>query len=843
MTNFSNDDRTVARTADETPTVQLVSLPGEALTPGAILGGRYRIVSLLGRGGMGEVYRADDLRLNQPVALKFLARQTAIDERQLHEEVRIGRQVSHPNVCRLYDIEEVDGRIFIAMEYVDGEDLAALLRRVGRLAPDRALSVARDLCAGLAAAHELGVIHRDLKPGNVLIDGRGRARVTDFGLAVEHDAAHVSAGTPAYMAPEQLAGHQATVRSDLYSLALVLYEVFTGKRAIEATSLGEIARQQREQKFLRPSAIVPDIDPVVEEAILRCLDPDPAARPASVHELVRELPGFDPIVAALAAGETPSAGLIAASAQKGDLTPRAAWSLLILTLSGLLLAAAVAPVAMLVSGTTAKPPDVLLERAREVLTAAGVTRAAVDRGFNYERNDEHVELHRGRTAFSTPVEFFYRESPTPMRPSNLQRRLTPSSPPVIVEGMTLVRLDATGRLLEFARIPPRRDEAPVTTYDWTKLLALARIEPASLRPVPSEWTGRSDSDAKHAWTIGRSTLRVEAASLRGRPVWFAVIEPMQVGPGVAQSTRMDFQLARLVEMTLLIVLPTAVLFIAWTNYRRGRTDRRGAVRLGLFFFAALTGGTLLRMHHPAGFREEWLQVSDLVAEVAWVSFTIGIAYVAVEPLVRKRWPQMLIAWSRLLTGRWRDAMVGRDILTGALFGTGIALAHRLTAIAPRWFGIDTTPLADVATPLGSIRQVGWFLVQGLLESIYSCVFAVVLVLLLRAVLRRLDAAIAVSMLLLTGYYVAQATGPLPARIAYAAFVATMVYGVLFRYGLLALVSTGYVATVLFKVPLTLDTSSWYFPRAALVLLVLGALACFGFYVSLAGKRWLPRLSM
>src|SRR3954467_14431009 len=132
-------------------------------TPGAIIAGRYRLVALLGRGGMGEVYPADDLTLAQPVALKFLPESDAGDAglAQLHNELRVARQVSHKNVCRLYDLGEADGRRFLTMEYVDGEDLASLLRRIGRVAQDKALDIARQLCAGVAAAHERGVLHRD----------------------------------------------------------------------------------------------------------------------------------------------------------------------------------------------------------------------------------------------------------------------------------------------------------------------------------------------------------------------------------------------------------------------------------------------------------------------------------------------------------------------------------------------------------------------------------------------------------------------------------------------------------------------------------------------------------
>src|SRR5512146_192803 len=176
--------------------------------PGMVIAERYRIVAQVGRGGMGEVYRADDLRLGQPVALKFLPEALTRDPgalARLNREVRTARQVSHPNVCRVFDIGEADKVPFITMEFVDGEDLASLLRRIGRLQPAKALQLAHQLCAGLAEIHAFGILHRDLKPANIMLDGRGNLRITDFGLAVvaeeiPGDEAH--AGTPAYMAPE-----------------------------------------------------------------------------------------------------------------------------------------------------------------------------------------------------------------------------------------------------------------------------------------------------------------------------------------------------------------------------------------------------------------------------------------------------------------------------------------------------------------------------------------------------------------------------------------------------------------------------------------------------------------
>lgn len=287
--------------------------------PGRILADRYRVVLLLGRGGMGEVYGADDLKLGQRVALKFLPSEHGNNQSwrdQFFAEVRMARQVSHPNVCRVFDVGESDGRLFLSMEFVDGEDLASLLRRIGRLPDDKAVEVAQQLCAGLAAAHRSGVLHRDLKPSNVMIDGKGHARITDFGLAipaVEADRKLGPVGTPGYLAPELLDGAAPSVQSDLYALGLVLYELFTGKKAFDASTLVEFHRKQTETTPTAPSSVVKNFDPVVERAILRCLENDPAQRPRSALSVAAALPGGDPLSAALAAGETPSPEMVAAA--------------------------------------------------------------------------------------------------------------------------------------------------------------------------------------------------------------------------------------------------------------------------------------------------------------------------------------------------------------------------------------------------------------------------------------------------------------------------------------------------------------------------------------------------
>src|SRR6266478_3274147 len=359
---------------------------GGRFTPGQIISERYRVVALAGRGGMGEVYRAEDLTLGQIVALKFLPPALSQDAAALarfHAEVRTARQVSHPNVCRVFDIGDAGGTFFLTMEYVDGEDLASVVRRIGRLSPDRATEIARQICAGLAAAHERGVIHRDLKPANVMLDGAGKIRITDFGLAgiaASIKDAEVRAGTPAYMAPEQLAGRDVSTKSDIYSLGLILYEILTGKRAFEAATLPELMK-------LRESGTI--TNPSIERVILRCLEVDPEKRPTSALQAAAALPGGDPMAAALAAGETPSPQMVAAAGETSGLVPRVALACFATVILGVILFVAVG---IKENGLARlhpeNPPEVLAKKSREIISSLGYPGTPLDKadGFNYDND-------------------------------------------------------------------------------------------------------------------------------------------------------------------------------------------------------------------------------------------------------------------------------------------------------------------------------------------------------------------------------------------------------------------------------------------------------------------------
>jgi len=271
-------------------------MPHGQFEPGLILVERYRIVSLLGKGGMGEVYRADDLMLKEPVALKILP--LHLGERRrvleaLRNEVKQARQVSHRHVCRVHDIGEIDGRPLLSMEFIEGEDLASLLRRIGQLPTAKALQLATQLAEGLEAAHDQDVLHLDLKPANLMINRSGDLKISDFGLSrlgsTDTDDGTI-AGTPPYMAPEQLLDGAVSKACDIYAFGLILFEMLTGRRPFEARKFEEVSEFHASgSKVVPPSTFLADIAADLEQLILGCLEPDPNHRPQSFRKILDRL--------------------------------------------------------------------------------------------------------------------------------------------------------------------------------------------------------------------------------------------------------------------------------------------------------------------------------------------------------------------------------------------------------------------------------------------------------------------------------------------------------------------------------------------------------------------------
>jgi hypothetical protein len=854
--------RTGGLGASASLSASVVSVTDGDLHPGALLDDRYRIVALLGRGGMGEVYRADDLRLGQPVALKFLPRVLERDASRLERflsEVRTARQVSHPNVCRVHDIGEVAGRHFLSMEYVDGEDLASLLRRIGRLPVDKATDIARQLCAALAAAHDKGVLHRDLKPANVMLDGRGKVRLTDFGLA-EPQGATVGdfSGTPAYMAPEQFAGKPATVQSDLYALGLVLYEVFSGRRAFDGQSIAELRRLHEESQADDLSSSVRDLDPAIERIIFRCLEKEPVNRPASAIAVAAALPGGDPLAAALAAGETPSPEMVAASGETGGMAPGVATAWLAVVLAGL---AAVVLAAHAISALSMLPlddsPDVTRYKAREALARLGYGSAPADSAFGYTWDTDYtnwVAAHDQRASRWEALRTghlllftWYRESQAPMVPTRFiggrwveGGNVRTSDPPRDLPGMTYIVLDRRGRLVRFETVPPSTEtDAAAAPVDWMPILALTGIDVPSLVPVEPRWTPAMYADQRSAWQghfadLPGIDVGIEVAAHRGKPVQVRVLMPWTkpVTASVVQSAGTTATEVMSVA-TMLLLLVSALVF-ARRNLSLGRGDRRGAARLGTAVAVLVFSLLLLEAHHVATADE----IVILLRAICWALFGGGFVwaiYLALEPFVRRRWPATLVGWNRLLTGRFTDPLVGRDLLVGAAAGTLVAVLAYAQGHCWRLVGGPMpAPTMGLAGPLSGARvSASWFLLQAF-DSVFSALAVFFMVFLLRLVLRKDWLAAGGWAAISIAQNALGSTEPWITA-AFAAVIVGSMMLLLFREGLLAFSVAVLFVTVLTEFPLTLAITAWYGTGTIVPLAGLLTLAGYGFKIALAGK--------
>ena len=276
------------------PAPSLGSTDGQAtMTQGAeTLAGRFELGPVLGSGGMGTVYQAFDRAVGERVALKVMNTRTsdAAKASRFVQEVRLARRITHRNVVRTHDVVALDTGWALSMEFVDGMSLAALLRR-GPLPIAAAAGIARQIAAGLEGAHAQGIVHLDLKPGNVLLDARGVAKIADFGLAQTQGgvAGETSRGkvmgTPVYMSPEQVEGRAADARSDIYSAGVVFFELFCGVPPFDAESVAQLLEKHLREKPPRPRSLRPDLPEAIESAILRALEKDPALRFASAREL------------------------------------------------------------------------------------------------------------------------------------------------------------------------------------------------------------------------------------------------------------------------------------------------------------------------------------------------------------------------------------------------------------------------------------------------------------------------------------------------------------------------------------------------------------------------------
>ncbi|MCC6228712.1 MAG: protein kinase [Phycisphaerales bacterium] len=829
---------------------------------GDVLGDRFRIIGQLGKGGMGEVFRADDLKLMQPVALKFLPAHLSnnpVSLDRMINEVRVARAVSHPNVCRVHDIGEVDGLHYISMEYVDGEDLASLLRRVGRFPQERAVQVARQLCAGLAAAHSKGVLHRDLKPANVMIDGSGTVKITDFGLAglaQELAGKGGRAGTPAYMAPEQFSGSGVTPRSDLFALGLVLYETFTGKPVYRPESLEHLSKLHM-QPPPSVSSAVSDVDPRIERVILRCLERDPDRRPGSALAIAAALAGGEAMADVIAAGETPTPEMVAASGERGSLKPPLAMAALVLVAVGALLIALLGQKTRLLARVpTDKSREELVVKAQDVLGEGLRPSTRLDRAIGFIEHPPVAAEGQGATGDAEggvarptipgTIEFWYRESAAPMSPRDATKGVQVDDPPLATPGMTRVRLDMSGRLRELVVVAeaesigtPRGEPAESPAIDWKPLYKDADVDETTIQPTTPQRVPPVYCEKRFAWSCkdrsGRP-LRCEAGSVAGKTVYFGVIDESAAPPPSGAS---DAGAGGAFLFVLLLVGAFGVPgWISWNNIKRGRGDRKGAFTLAGVMFGASLLQAALGAHHTTdlGIILQWsmaaVGVSLLKASLIWIGF------VAIEPIVRRQRPESIISWTRLVSGNWRDPLVGRDILIGTAVGVLWMLLTGGFALAIAASGTKQLTQATAVESLVGFRQA-----LGVMLNVvfYSLIFPLFITL-IQAIVRRLIKEAAIARIVEAGAMtlviaalmsqIAGGEGNLP--LALVGGVACMLIGA--RFGLLMLVSAFFAVGVISAFPIALGLSSWATMTGVLGLIVIASAAVFGFVISITGMR-------
>jgi serine/threonine-protein kinase len=764
----------------------------------------------------------------------------------------VARLVSHPNVSRVYDIGEVEGMPYISMEYVDGEDLGSLLTRIGRLPADKALETARKLCAGLAAAHDRGVIHRDLKPQNIMMNKRGEVVIMDFGLAAIADqltGPEARNGTPAYMSPEQLRGETVTAKSDLYALGLVLYELFTGRRPFDASSVQQLLDMQQSMHLTSVASVAGDVDPAVEKVIRRCLDPDPARRPASAVAISAALPGGDPLAAALAAGETPSPEMVAAAGTVQGMPRKYSVPLLIATL---LCMFALIPLRQartaLLHANLDRAPEVLAHNSRMLAAQFGYTAAPAD-SYNWmESRSELIgylrklpQPHQWDVWYAavSPAMSLYRESPRALEASP-DGQVTSSNPPATVPGMVQVILDANGRLLRFDAVPD--DSLPTLTdaVPPADVFRAAGLDSAAFREVDPTGAPPNPFDTRRSFrglhpVLPNTAVRVEMAWWKGRVTRARVLYPWSSDADTSlASTLRSSTLRSAVLWSLEGIGILFVVLLARHNWKRNRADLRGAwhVAAARFVLAAIAWAGFTHPVDNGALIDQFLAASGdwlLSAAIIWV------VYLALEPEVRSRWPHSIVTWNRLLAGRWQDAHVGGEILLGAAVGAGMWITFKLLNQItlhgePVYQDFSLYALLGARQWIGShASYLGNALRLGIL--VFLAVFG------LRVLLRKDWLAIIAASALFTAMEgeVLRSSDWMLITVIYLAVYCVLIY-MLLRWGLVASITTIFFVNSCNNITLGTNWKTWYTPSGLATFTLLAGIAIWAFTRSLGGRE-------
>jgi serine/threonine-protein kinase len=662
------------------------------------------------------------------------------------------------------------------------------------------------------------------------------------------------------MSPEQLAGKEVSVRSDIYALGAVLYELFTGRRVFDGKSLAELTRMHLSQEPVRPTAIVPDLDPAIERVILHCLEKNPETRPLSAISVAAALPGGDPLAAALEAGETPSPEMVAAAGGHGESRPALAGAALVFIIVGLFLAVT------MTTGTQInhlvpleKTPPALEDRSRQILEELGVNASPADTASGLVSDADYIQ-HVATTDLSLDrwdrlerrppaIRFWYRQSPRTLMSTSSSGRVSPNNPPVWISGMAGVFLDMQGRLDEFYVVTPQVDDVSdgqtIPTPSWSLLLDRAELDEAMLTPVAPKWRPPFSVDQRVAWEgvypeAPEVPIRVEAAAYKGRPVYFRILHEWTRPERVERFQLSAGQRAGgLIAAVLIVTTLVVALLLARRNLRLGRGDRKGAFCLAAYTFSARMAVWALEADHVADFSREFVLVLRAVGDALLLSSILWALYIALEPFVRRRWPGTLISWNRFLGGGFRDPLVGQHVLVGCVAGIAFVLVVMFGVHLTVWMG--QPPGTPDVFRMEIILGTSWVIaaiIQQQVESLANSLGFLLLLLLFRVLLRK-EVLAALALALVFG---AQLTLSAELNVYIALPLFTLAWAlpafVSIRFGLLALASCIFTLAVVLNHPLSWDFGHWTGSSSALLLLLVLGIAFYGFRVSLGDQSLL-----